>query len=47
MVRRIVRDAGAQDLKMSAFVQAIVKSPAFRMSAEVPAATETLAAPPE
>ncbi|HVG84959.1 MAG TPA: DUF1592 domain-containing protein [Vicinamibacterales bacterium] len=47
MVRRIVRDASAQDLKLSAFVQAIVKSPAFRMSAEVPAVSETLAAPPE
>jgi hypothetical protein len=47
MVRRVVRDAGAQDLKISAFVQAIVKSPAFRMSGEVPAATETAAAPPQ
>jgi hypothetical protein len=47
MVRRVVRDAGAQDLKLGAFVQAIVKSPAFRMSAEVPTATETAAAPPE
>lgn len=43
MVRRIVRDAGTRDLKMSAFVQGIVKSPAFRMSAEVPATTETVA----
>ena len=33
--------------RLSAFVQAIVKSPAFRMSAEVPAVSETLAAPPE
>jgi hypothetical protein len=47
MVRRVVRDAGAQNLKISAFVQAIVRSPAFRMSAEVPMATETAAAPPE
>ena len=44
MVRRIVREAAAQNLKLSAFVQAIVKSPAFRMSAEIPAATETVAA---
>ena len=47
LVRRIVREASAQDLKIGAFVQAIVKSPAFRMSAEVPAATETAAAPPQ
>jgi mono/diheme cytochrome c family protein len=43
MVRRIVRDAGARNLKLSAFVQAIVKSPAFRMSAEIPVATATAA----
>jgi hypothetical protein len=47
MVRRIVRDASAQNMKISAFVQAIVKSPAFRMSSEVPAATETAAEPRE
>jgi hypothetical protein len=46
MVRRIVRDAAARDLKISAIVQGIVKSPAFRMGAEVPAtATETVAEP--
>jgi mono/diheme cytochrome c family protein len=43
MVRRIVREASAQNLKISAFVQAIVKSPAFRMSEEIPVATETVA----
>jgi hypothetical protein len=38
MVRAIVRDARAQDLKLSAFVLSIVNSPAFRMAApEVPA----------
>jgi hypothetical protein len=40
LVRRIVRDAGANDLKISAFVQAIVKSPAFTMRADTPAATD-------
>jgi hypothetical protein len=43
MVRRIVREASARNLKLSAFVQAIVKSPAFRMSAEIPVATATAA----
>jgi hypothetical protein len=47
MVRRIVREASADHLKISAIVQAIVRSPAFRMAAEVPVATETAAAPPE
>jgi hypothetical protein len=47
MVRRIVREAGASDLKIGAFVQAIARSPAFRMSAEAPAPTETAAARPE
>jgi hypothetical protein len=47
MVRRIVREAGAQDLRISAFLQAIVRSPAFRMGADVPVPTETLAARPE
>ena len=47
MVRRIVREAAAQNLKISAFIQAIVKSPAFRMGAEAPAATETAAEPRE
>jgi mono/diheme cytochrome c family protein len=46
MVRRIVREAAANDLKIGAFVQAIVRSPAFRMSAEAPAPTETVAARP-
>jgi hypothetical protein len=45
MVRRIVHEASAQNLKLSAFLQAIVRSPAFRMSAEVPVATETAERP--
>jgi hypothetical protein len=48
MVRRIVREAAANNLKISALVQAIVRSPAFRTTAEVPATTtETAAARPE
>jgi Protein of unknown function (DUF1588)/Protein of unknown function (DUF1585) len=48
MVRRIVREATANNLKISALVQAIVRSPAFRMTVEVPAATtDTVAARPE
>jgi hypothetical protein len=48
MVRRIVREATANNLKISALVQAIVRSPAFRMTAEVPVSTtETVAARPE
>ena len=38
-----MREASAQNLKISAFIQAIVKSPAFRMSTEVPVVTETAA----
>ena len=42
MVRAIVRDATKQNYKMSAFVQGIANSPAFRMAApEVPAARTT------
>jgi hypothetical protein len=40
-----VHEASAQNLKLSAFLQAIVRSPAFRMSAEVPVATETAERP--
>jgi mono/diheme cytochrome c family protein len=40
LVRRIVREAEASDLKLSSFVQAIVRSPAFRMRADTPAATD-------
>jgi hypothetical protein len=40
LVRRIVRDAEARDLKISAFVQAIVASPAFRMRVDALAATD-------
>jgi mono/diheme cytochrome c family protein len=36
MVRRVVREASANDLRISAFVQAIVKSPAFRMNTDAP-----------
>ena len=31
-VRKVIRDAGAQDLKLSAFVLGVVNSPAFRMN---------------
>jgi mono/diheme cytochrome c family protein len=31
-VRRVIRDAGTQDLKLSAFVLGVVNTPAFRMS---------------
>ncbi len=44
MVRSIVREASARDLKISAFVQAIVRSPAFRMSAEMPVTTDAAVA---
>ncbi|MEZ5288010.1 MAG: DUF1592 domain-containing protein [Vicinamibacterales bacterium] len=47
MVRRIVHDAAANGLKISAFAKAIVRSPAFRMGVELPVATENAAAPPE
>ena len=43
MIRRIVREAASRDLKISAFVQAIAKSPAFRMGVDLPVATETAA----
>ena len=41
-VRRIVRDAAANQYKMSSFILGVVKSPAFRMSRPA-AATETAA----
>jgi hypothetical protein len=42
IVRAIVRDAKKQNYKMSAFVQGIANSPAFRMAApDVPAARTT------
>jgi len=48
MVRRIVREAMANDLKISALVQSVVRSPAFRMTTEMPATTtEVAAARPE
>jgi hypothetical protein len=40
-IRRIVRDAGAADYRMSSFIQGIVASPAFRMNRfQEPTATE-------
>jgi cytochrome c551/c552 len=39
-VRKIIRDAAKQDYRMSAFVQGVVDSPAFKMSA-APAAEST------
>jgi hypothetical protein len=48
MVRKIVAEATANNLKISALVQAIVRSPAFRMTSEGPTTTtETVAARPE
>ena len=42
MIRAIVRDAKKQNFKMSAFVQGIANSPAFRMAApDLPAARST------
>ncbi|MCC7125486.1 MAG: DUF1592 domain-containing protein [Acidobacteria bacterium] len=46
MVRRIVREATANGLKISALVQAIVRSPAFRMTSDVPVTTTEAAAQP-
>jgi hypothetical protein len=42
-VRKIIRDAAAQDYRMSAFLQGVIESPAFqRVRAPVePAATTT------
>jgi hypothetical protein len=40
-IRRIVRDAGAADYRVSSFIQGIVESPAFRMNRfHEPTATE-------
>jgi mono/diheme cytochrome c family protein len=47
MVRRIVREASAGGLKISAVAQAIVRSPAFRMGVELPATTDTAVARPD
>ena len=38
-VRKVIRDAGAQDLKLSAFVLGVVNSPAFRMNRVEPIET--------
>jgi hypothetical protein len=40
-VRRVIRDAGASDLKLSAFGLGVVNTPAFRMNRVEPAATDT------
>ncbi len=43
-IRRVIRDAAAQDYKVTAFVHGVVASQAFRMSrAEVPESTTTAA----
>jgi HD-like signal output (HDOD) protein len=42
-VRSVVREAAASDGRLSAFVLAIVKSPAFRMKADTAASTEVAA----
>jgi hypothetical protein len=44
LVRKIVREATARDLKISAFVRAIVDSPPFRMSVEPVVTTDAAAA---
>jgi hypothetical protein len=43
-VRAIVRDAAQQDYRMSAFIQGVARSQAFRMSQTQPAETTTAAA---
>ena len=45
VIRRIVRDAAAQDHRMSAYLLGIVKSPAFRMQRAEPAPTVDSGAP--
>ena len=40
-VRQIIKDAAAQNYKVSAFVQGVVASQAFRMSQMAPSATMT------
>jgi hypothetical protein len=44
-VRKVIRDAGAQDLKLSAFVLGVVNSPAFRMNRMEPLETDASDAP--
>ena len=43
-VRRVIRDAAAQDLKLSAFVLGVVNTPAFRMNRVEPTETTTAVA---
>jgi hypothetical protein len=43
MIRRIIREAEAQDYKLSAFVRGVATSPAFQMNVDAP--PETSAAP--
>ncbi len=45
MIRRIVREAGRQDYRLSALIKEVAKSPAFRMGSEVPVVSETTLAP--
>ena len=40
-VRAIVREAAQQDYKLSAFIQGVVRSQAFRMMGPPPAETAT------
>ena len=42
-VRRVIRDAGTQDLKLSAFVLGVVNTPAFRMNRVEPSETTAVA----
>jgi mono/diheme cytochrome c family protein len=45
MIRRIVREAGRQDYRLSALIKEVATSPAFRMGSEVPVVSETTLAP--
>ncbi len=45
MIRRIVREAGRQNYRLSALIKEVATSPAFRLGAEVPLSTETTLAP--
>ena len=46
LVRRIIRDTAKQDYKLSAFILAVVNSPAFRMSRVEGTEQTTVAAAP-
>ena len=45
MIRRIVREAGRQNYRLSALIKEVAKSPAFRLASEVPVVAETTMAP--